>query len=136
MVYNVCVYIKKKKRTQLYRIRNEVSGVDLVSPFLHVLGRSLFVQVGYQMEKLYVTDVDLQKKVEIKIQSTLVVFCALLSVFFYQTRWIAGGHDKVHEDGQVSMVHPQFGQGFEHAIVVDLTLIRRRTGGSKCYVRI
>ena len=82
MVYNVCVYIKKKKRTQLYRIRNEVSGVDLVSPFLHVLGRSLFVQVGYQMEKLYVTDVDLQKKVEIKIQSTLVVFCALLSVFF------------------------------------------------------
>jgi len=124
MVYNVRVYIKKKERTQLYRIRNEVSGVDLVSPFLHVLGRSLFVQVGYQMEKLYVTDVDFKKKVKIKIQSTLVVFGALLSVFFYQTRWIAGGHDKVHEDGQVSMVHPQFGQGFEHAIVVDLTLIR------------
>ena len=44
--------------TVIYRIRNEVSGVDLVSPFLHVLGRSLFIQVGYQMEELYVTKVE------------------------------------------------------------------------------
>lgn len=89
--------IKKKGRVLFYRIRNEVSGVDLVSPFLHVLGRSLFVQVGYQMKKLYVTDVDLKKKANIKIQSALVVFGVLLSV--YQTRWIAGGHYKVHEYG-------------------------------------
>lgn len=41
----------------------------------------------------------------------------------YQTSGIAIGHDVIHKNSQMSVVLPQFGQRFEHAMVVDLTLL-------------
>ena len=57
------------------------------------------------------------------------IFCSAL---FVQIRYqmeeqasrVAVMHDKIHEDGQVCIVLPEFGQGFEHPVVVNLPLYR------------
>lgn len=101
-------------KRESYRIRNEVSWVNLISPLLHVLGSALFVHVRYQMEELRPQS---KHKIQFHVNDDVTYFKVS-----YQAGGVAVKHDKIHENGQVCIVLPQFGQGFEHSVIVDLSL--------------